>query len=313
MQIAIIGSGLVGSTTAYSLANEGIAEKIILIDINNKRAIAEALDISHSTPFSYGTKIIAGQYNDLINTDIIFITAGANQKPGETRLDLLDKNIKIFQDIIPNIKKYAPNSMLVIATNPVDIMTEIALKISNFPKNRVFGTGTVLDSARFRSALGYHLGISPKSIHANVIGEHGDSEVLLWSGAVAGTSCVERIAKEIGVSLNKDVKLKIDNEVRNSAYEIINGKGSTYYGIASATQYILRSIIKDSHTILTITSHHDSGIANFDNICYAMPSIIGKNGIEKVLTPTICTEETQELINSAQTLYEYTQKALYMI
>lgn len=313
MQIAVIGAGFVGSASAFAIASEGIAEKIILVDANNLKASAEALDISHSTPFTYGTQIISGQYSDLTNTDIVFITAGANQKPGETRLDLLEKNIKIFQDIIPNITKYAPNSMLVIATNPVDIMTEIALKISGFPKNRVLGTGTVLDSARFRSALGNHLKISPKSIHANVIGEHGDSEVLLWSGAVAGTSCVERIAKEQGIILDKNIKNIIDNEVRNSAYEIIKGKGSTYYGIAASTQYILRSIIKDSHTILTVTSHHDSGIAGFDNICYSMPTIIGKNGVEKVLNPTICDEEKDELIKSAQTLYDYTQKALKMI
>ncbi|MBQ2885259.1 MAG: NAD(P)-binding domain-containing protein, partial [Alphaproteobacteria bacterium] len=163
MQIGIIGTGMVGSSIAFSLASSGIAEKLILIDSNKDRAIAEAMDISHSTPFNYGIKVTAGDYSDLSEAGIIIITAGANQKPGETRLDLLEKNVTIFKNIIPQIAKHAPNSILIIATNPVDIMTEVALKLSNFPKNRVFGTGTVLDSARFRSILARNLGVSPQS------------------------------------------------------------------------------------------------------------------------------------------------------
>ena len=188
------------------------------------------MDISHATPFSFGTVITSGNYQDLKNADIIIITAGANQKPGETRLDLLSRNITIFKQIIPEITKYAPQAILLIATNPVDIMTEITLKLSNFPKNRIIGTGTVLDSARFRSTLGRHLRISPKSIHANVIGEHGDSEVLLWAGAVAGTTGIEHIAKQLNINLDDTIKNKIDDEVRNAAYTIIEGKGScTFY------------------------------------------------------------------------------------
>ena len=244
---------------------------------------------------------------------IIVITAGANQKPGETRLDLLEKNVGIFKSIIPEVVKYAPNAILVIAANPVDIMTEVTLKLSGFPKNRVFGTGTVLDSARFRSILGRHLGISPKSVHANVIGEHGDSEVLVWSSAVAGTTCVERLAGQIGKDLDKVVKGSIDNEVRNSAYTIIKGKGSTYFGIASATQYICNSIISDKHAILTVSSHHDEGIGGYDNICYSLPSIVSKNGVETALVPELCNGEREALEKSAATLSEYTKKALAML
>jgi len=313
MQIGIIGTGFVGSAVAFALACEGTAEKLILIDANNERAIAEAMDISHATPFTFGAKVIAGDYKDLSEAGIIIITAGANQKPGETRLDLLAKNVSIFKSIIPEVVKYAPNAILIIAANPVDIMTEVALKLSGFPKNRVFGTGTVLDSARFRSILGRHLGISPKSIHANVIGEHGDSEVLLWSSAVAGTSCVSRIAEETDIILDNVIKGSIDNEVRNAAYTIIKGKGATYFGIAAATQYIVSSITSDKHAILTVSSHHEQSIGGYDNICYSMPSVVSKNGIERALIPAMCDDEREALAQSAATLAEYTKKALEML
>lgn len=313
MQIGVVGAGFVGSVISYALTIGGVAEKIILIDVDKERARAEAMDISHALPFCDGGDVVAGEYKDLKDSDVIIITAGDNQKKGETRIDLLDKNVKIFKDIIPKIAQNAPNSILIIATNPVDIMTEVALRLSFFPKNRVFGTGTVLDSARFRSILGKQLGISSKSIHANVIGEHGDSEVLLWSGAVAGTSCVERIAKETNVVLDSSIKQKIDNDVRNSAYEIIKGKGATYFGIASAVLHIVRAILNDSHAILNISSHHDSYIDGVNDICYAMPSIIGKNGVEKILMPTMSEYEKNELIKSAKVLKEYMDKTSEMM
>lgn len=313
MQIGIIGTGMVGSAIAFSLATEGLAQRLILIDYNKDRASAEAMDISHATPFAFGAKVIAGDYPDLKDAEIVIITAGANQKVGETRLDLLSKNVAIFKDIIPEIIKYAPNSILIIASNPVDIMTEIALKLSGFPKNRVFGTGTVLDSSRFRSSLGRYLGISPTSIHANVIGEHGDSEVLLWSGAVAGTTKIENIAKQLNISLNQQIKENIDKDVRNAAYVIINGKGSTYFGIAAATQHIINAVTTDSHMILTVSSHHNIGMSNNNNICYSTPAIISKKGIEATLIPAMNETEQEALTQSAKTLAEYTAKALEML
>jgi len=313
MQIGIIGTGMVGSATAFSLATAGLADKLVLIDTNALRAKAEAMDISHATPFSFGTIITSGEYSDLINADIIIITAGSNQKPGETRLDLLSKNVAAFKQIIPEIIKYSPNAILLIATNPVDIMTEIALQLSDFPKNRIIGTGTVLDSARFRSILGHHLGISPKSIHANVIGEHGDSEVLLWAGAVAGTSNVEIIAEQLHINLDEKIKNKIDDEVRNAAYSIIEGKGSTYYGIAAATQYIIKAISSDNHTILNISSHHSTYQDKPTDICFSMPSVISKKGVETTLIPIMNQTEQEALLQSARTLQEYTKKALNML
>ena len=313
MQIGIIGTGMVGSSIAFALASSGTADKLILIDCNKERALAEAMDIAHAMPFSLGAQVISGDYADLKNADIIIITAGANQKPGETRLDLLSKNVEIFKTIIPQITKNAPNSILIIATNPVDIMTEVALRLSQYPKKRVLGTGTILDSARFRSILGHHLGISPKSIHANVIGEHGDSEVLLWTGAVVGTSNIERIAQQMNISLAPQIKQKIDTEVRNAAYKIISGKGSTYYGIAAAVQYIIKSISTDNHTILNICSHHENNNFELPDTCYAMPSIISINGIEKTLIPLMSNAEQQALKQSIITLSEHTKKALNML
>lgn len=313
MQVGIIGSGMVGAAIAFSITTEGLAQKLILIDTDTKRSTAEAMDISHAAPFSFGTIITAGEYSDLRNTDIIIITAGANQKPGETRLDLLNKNVAIFKTIIPEIKKYAPNAILIIATNPVDIMTELTLQLSDFPKNQIIGTGTVLDSARFRSILGHHLGISPKSIHANVIGEHGDSEVLLWTGAVAGTSSIDRIAQQLNIRLDDKIKNKIDDEVKHAAYTIIEGKGATYYGIAAATQYIVKAISSDNHAILNISSHHDTCLDHPANICYSMPSIISKKGVETTLIPVMNATEQLALIKSAEKLKEYTEKALKII
>ena len=313
MKIGIIGTGMVGSAIAFSLTTEGLADKLILIDSNSHRATAEAMDISHAAPFSLGTLITSGDYQDLKSSDIVIITAGANQKAGETRLDLLGKNVAIFKQIIPEVVKYAPDAILLIATNPVDVMTEVTLKLSGFAKNRVIGTGTVLDSARFRSILGRHLGISPKSIHANVIGEHGDSEVLLWAGAVAGTTPIERIANQLNLPLDEKIKNKIDNEVRNAAYAIIEGKGSTYYGIAAATQYIVKAISSDNHTILNISSHHDTCLAQPANICFSMPSVISNKGLETALTPVMDKAEQLALLNSAETLKKYSLQALEMI
>lgn len=190
------------------------------------------MDIAHATPFAYANKVKAGTYEDLKGCEIVIVTAGANQKPGETRIDLLGRNVKIFESIIPQIAQAAPDTTLIITSNPADIMTEVALKLSGFPKERVIGSGTVLDTARFRTLLGYHLGVSPQSIHANVIGEHGDSEVLVWSAGDAGTVSLDKLAEEFGKPFTPEVKAQIDDCVRNAAYKIIDGKGATFYGIA---------------------------------------------------------------------------------
>lgn len=308
MKIGIIGTGFVGSAAAFALMMRGVARKIVLVDVNKQKAEAEAMDIAHAAPFAYANKIKAGDYEDLTGCDVIIITAGANQKEGETRLDLLEKNVKIFKSIIPQVVKYAPESILLITSNPVDIMTDITLKMSGFPKERVFGSGTVLDTARFRTLLGYHLGISPKSIHANVLGEHGDSEVLAWSNGDAGTMRIDDLAKSIDKPLTDEVKARIDDCVRNAAYKIINGKGATYYGIAGALSRICQAIGSNEYAVLTVSSLHDN-IEGVENVCMSLPSIVGKRGIQGVLHPNLSDEERKALQKSAQTLKDFSQKA----
>ena len=211
MKVGIIGAGSVGSATAFALIMRGVARKVVLIDANEQRAMAEAMDIAHATPFAYANKVKCGTYKDLEGAEVVIVTAGANQKPGETRIDLLGRNVKIFESIIPQVVAAAPNTTLLITANPADIMTEVALKLSGFPRERVIGSGTVLDTSRFRTLLGYHLGVSPKSIHANVLGEHGDSEVVVWSNGDAGTVQIEELAKMIGKPLTPEVKAEIDD------------------------------------------------------------------------------------------------------
>ncbi len=304
MKIAVIGVGMVGSTIAYTLAMSGMGSKIVLVDKDIKRAKAEAMDISHASVLGFGTLVEAGDFEDILESKIVIVTAGANQKSGETRLELLDRNAEIFSSIIPWIKKYAKDCILIVATNPVDVMTEIAYRLSGFDKNRVFGTGCVLDSARFRSVLGAKLMISSRSIHANVIGEHGDSEVLLWSGAVGGTSPIGKVAEAMGVKIDDNFIAEVEDEVKNSAYKIIDGKGSTYFGIASAVRHIVKAIIDDSHAILNVSSCHINGIGGFDEVCYAMPSVVGSKGIIKTLKPMMNDVETEKLIKSIGILCE---------
>ncbi len=309
MKIGIIGAGGVGSSTAFALIMRGVARKVVLIDQNQSRAEAEAEDIAHATPFAYANKIKAGKYEDLKNAEVVIITAGANQKPGQTRNDLLATNVKIFESIIPEIKKYAPNTILLIATNPVDVMTKVALKISDFPDNRVFGSGTVLDTARFRTLLGYHLGVSPKSIHANVVGEHGDSEVLIWSNADAGTVQIEQLAKDINKPLTEEIKSEIDNNVRNAAYHIINGKGSTTFGIAGALTRICQAIGSNEYAILNVSSHHEE-VENIKDICISLPCIIGKRGIHSKIYPTFSDDEHKLIEKSVRTVKQFTDIAV---
>ncbi len=312
MKVGIIGAGSVGSATAFALIMRGVARKVVLIDANEKRAQAEAMDIAHATPFAYANKIKAGTYEDLNGAEVVIITAGANQKPGETRLDLLGRNVKIFESIIPQVVKAAPDCTLLITANPADIMTEVALKLSGFPKERVIGSGTVLDTSRFRTLLGYHLGVSPKSIHANVLGEHGDSEVLIWSTGDAGTVQLDELARMENRPLTDEVKAQIDDCVRNAAYKIIEGKGATFYGIAGALCRICQAITTNEYAILTISSHHDD-VEDIKGVCLSLPTVVGKRGVHSVIYPKLNEEEKAALKKSAITIKEYSDKALDII
>lgn len=304
MKIGIIGAGNVGSATAFALVLRGIAREIILIDSNEKKAIAEAIDISHATTFAYASIVRAGTYSDLTCADVVIISAGANQKNGETRIALMDRNVEILRSIICQIVHYAPETIILVASNPVDIMTYYSLKISGLPAHKVFGSGTILDTSRFRTLLGEHMGVSSKSIHANVLGEHGDSEVLVWSNADAGTMPLETLSKELNREFDWEVKAYIDDNVRNAAYKIIEGKGATFYGIAGGLSRICQAISTNENAILTVSSLHEE-IEGVNNVCLSLPSIINKNGIEKVIYPKLTPEEHILLKSSAEKLKEY--------
>jgi L-lactate dehydrogenase len=307
MKIGIIGTGQVGSATAFALVLRGVAREVILIDANTKKAEAEALDISHATTFAYASRVYAGTYADLKGADVVIITAGANQRPGETRIDLMARNAAIFKSIVGQIMEVTTESIILVAANPVDIMTAYTLKLSGLPKNRVFGSGTILDTSRFRTLLGEHLGISSKSIHANVLGEHGDSEVLIWSNGDAGTLPIDTLAQDLARPLTDEVRASIDDNVRNAAYKIIDGKGATFYGIAGGLTRICQAIGTNEHAILTVSSMHDD-VEGVKNVCLSLPTVINKNGIERVIRPRLSAEEHTLLRISAQKLKEYSDQ-----
>ncbi len=312
MKVGIVGAGSVGSAAAFSLIMTGVAHKVVLIDMNEKKALAEAMDIAHAAPFTSAGKIKAGTYEDLDGSEVVIITAGANQKPGETRIDLLGRNVKIFENIIPQVAKYAPNSILLITANPADIMAEVALKLSGFPKERVIGSGTVLDTSRFRTLLAFYLGVSTKSVHADVLGEHGDSEVLVWSSAEAGTLSLEEYADSVGKTLDDAKKAEINDGVVNAAYKIIEGKGATCYGIAGALTQICRAINNNDYSILTVSSHHDE-VEGVKDVCLSLPTVINRRGIFHVITPKLSDEEHQKLKASAEKMKDFSTQALEIL
>ncbi|MCQ2734704.1 MAG: L-lactate dehydrogenase [Alphaproteobacteria bacterium] len=299
MKIGIIGSGFVGSAAAFALVWRGVAHELVLVDINREKAKAEALDISHALPFASYCNIWAGDYADLEGADVIIVTAGVNQKPGETREDLLARNQDVFKQIAAQIIQYAADAVILIASNPVDVMTAYIIKESKLSPHRVFGTGTILDTARFRTLLAQHLHLAPQSVHAHVIGEHGDSEVLIWSSAKVGTVSVDEFAKMTGRTLTTDDKNYIDDNVRNSAYHIIEGKGATYYGIAGGITRICEAIKNNENAILNVTSLQES-IGSVKDVCLSLPTIINRNGIRQVLYPPISENERKLLIKSAE-------------
>lgn len=303
MKVAIIGAGMVGSAAAYAMALRGAANEVVLVDRDPAMARAQAQDILHATPFAYSTKIRAGDYPAITGAGVVVLTAGVNQKPGETRLELLERNRAVFADIIPNVLTYAPDAVLVVATNPVDVMTVVAQELSGLPPGRCFGSGTILDTARFRALLGAHLGIAPKSIHAYVLGEHGDSEVLCWSSAVAGTVPLGSVAYEAGKPLDEAARAGIDAGVRRAAYDIISGKGATWFGIGGGLCRIVQAIAADEGAILTVSQVEDS-VEGVGPVALSLPRIVGAGGITGTVMPTLSPDERGALKRSAQVLVE---------
>ncbi|MBQ2603422.1 MAG: L-lactate dehydrogenase [Clostridia bacterium] len=298
---AIIGCGFVGSASAFALMESGLFSEIVLIDADKNKAEGEALDISHGLPFAKPMQIYAGDYENLADAAVIIVTAGAGQKPGETRLDLVKKNVGIFKSIIPQIVKYNKDGILLIVANPVDILTYTAAKLSGLPSNRVFGSGTVLDTARLKYLLGEHLGVDNRSVHAFIIGEHGDSEIAAWSSANVSGIPINNFCEMRGHYHHLEAMRKIADDVKNSAYEIIEKKKATYYGIAMSVKRICEAIVRDEKSILPISTVQ-TGENGIDGVALSMPAIVGKNGVEALVPIELNDEEKADLLKSANTL-----------
>jgi L-lactate dehydrogenase len=300
-KVAVIGCGFVGSSSAFALMQSGLFSEMVLIDADTKRAEGEAMDISHGISFARPMQIYAGNYDDITDAAIIVITAGANQKPDETRLDLIKKNAAIMKSIVGEIKKRDFGGILLIVSNPVDILTLIALKESGYPSNRVIGSGTVLDTGRFKYLLGEHLDVDSRSVHAFIIGEHGDSELAAWSNARIGGLKVNDFCELRGHFNHEQSMKKIFEDVRNSAYEIIERKHATYYGIAMAVKRICEAIVRNEKSILPVSSLM-IGEYGLNDVVLSIPAVVGETGVQKVIPIELNDEELAKLKDSANIL-----------
>ena len=302
-KVAVVGCGFVGSSIAFSLMQRGLYSEMVLIDINHAKAEGEAMDLSHGLPYAASMDIYAGGYEDAADSALIIITAGANQKPGETRLDLIGKNVAILKSIIPEITSRNFEGILMIVSNPVDVLTYAAYRLSGYAPSRVIGSGTVLDTARLKYLLGEHLQVDSRSVHAVIIGEHGDSELAVWSGANVSGIDLDDFYQLRGLNAYEEDKQRIYEDVRDSAYEIIARKEATYYGIAMAVNRISESILKNEEAVLP-SSVALEGQYGLSGLCMSIPSVVGKNGCEQVLEIPMNVQEQRALQDSARQLKE---------
>lgn len=300
-RVAVVGTGNVGSTFAYALLMSGLAAEIVLIDANRARAEGEAMDLTHATPFAHPTRIWAGDYPDCAGAAIAVISAGASQRTGETRLDLVKRNAAIFAQIVPQIAKHNPDGILLIATNPVDVLTYAAWRQSGLPAARVIGSGTVLDTARFRALLSRHLGVDARSVHAFIIGEHGDSEVPVWSLANVAGLPLEAFCAQMGITLNAEQRDDIFRQTRDAAYHIIERKGATYYAVAAGMMRIVEAILRDQRTVLSV-SHFAENYLGIRDICLSLPAVVSRAGVERMLQLELNDSEAAALRHSADVL-----------
>lgn len=300
-KVAVIGCGFVGSATAFALMQSRLFSEMALLDVDFDKADGEAMDIAHGVPFAGQMKIYAGNYEDIADAAIIIVTAGANQKPDETRLDLVNKNVAVYKNIIPQIVKQEFKGILLVVSNPVDILTYAAVKLSGFAENRVIGSGTVLDTARLKYALSEHLGVDSRNLHSFIIGEHGDSEIAAFSSTNVSGIPLDDFCEMRGHFNHAQAMREIAQDVKNSAYEIIEKKDATYYGIAMSVKRICESIVRDEKSILPVSAimHGNYGI---DGIALSMPAIVGANGVETHVPISLSDEEIESLHQSAETI-----------
>ena len=306
MKVGIIGAGFVGSTAAYALIMRGVASEVVLVDIDRERARAEASDIMHAVPFASPAKIWAGEYADLVDSRVVLITAGVNQEPGESRLELLSRNAGIMRQIVPQVVAHAQNAVLLVTTNPVDVMTHLVARFAGehgVVSSRVIGSGTALDTARFRALLGGYLGVDPQHVHGYVVGEHGDSEVLTWSIVDIGGLPLSDYAQMQGISMEPSDRESIDDQVRNAAYEIIEGKGATYYGIGSALAHIVGVIVHDHRGLLTVCTP-EKEVQGVQDVTVSLPHLLGGEGSLATLPLLLSEQENDALRRSAEVIRE---------
>jgi L-lactate dehydrogenase len=306
MKVGIVGCGMVGSASAYALVMRGVGREIVLVDLNRARAEAEANDISHAVPFAHPLTVQAGDYAELRGARAVVIAGGVAQRPGEARLELLQRNAEVFRQIVPSVLRAAPDAVLLVVTNPVDIMTHLAARFAaefGVPPTRVLGSGTTLDTARFRALLGRHFDVDPQYVHAYVIGEHGDSEVLAWSAAMIGGLGIDEFASVHGTPLSGAQRRQVDENVRRAAYQIIAGKGATYYGIGSAVARIVDVLLHDQRAILTVSSLI-GGVPDCEGVTLSLPHLVGGEGVLATIPPPLDASEREGLGRSAGILRE---------
>ena len=303
MKAGVVGCGFVGSTAAYTIALQGVASELVLVDLFPAVAKAHAEDILHATPFAAPVRVVGGDYPQLEGAHLVILACGVGQKPGETRLQLLERNAKVFEQVVPQVLKAAPSAILLVASNPVDIITRMVTQISGLAPARVIGSGTILDTARFRTLLSEYLGVAPQSVHAYVLGEHGDSEVLAWSSAKVGGISLEEFAAQRGLPTDGGMKARVDDGVRRAAYRIIEGKKATYFGIGAGLARITEAISDDERVVLTV-SICQGGLEGLEEVGLSLPRVVGRQGVIATLHPPLSPEEQAALRHSAQVLQQ---------
>ncbi|CAH8770099.1 L-lactate dehydrogenase [Paenibacillus dendritiformis] len=301
-RVALVGSGFVGSSYAFALFNQGLAAELVIIDANQPKAEGDAMDLNHGLPFASNMRIWAGDYSDCKDADLVVITAGANQAPGETRLDLIGKNARIFQSIVQSVMESGFNGLFLVATNPVDVLTYATWKYSGLPASRVIGSGTILDTARLRYLLGERLEVDPRNVHAYIMGEHGDTELPVWSNVSIGGQPLADYRKTHGQPTDEELN-RIFINVRDAAYHIIERKGATYYGIAMGLARLTKAILKNENSVLSVSTLL-TGEYGLEDVYLGVPAVVNRQGIRDVYELHLTDEEKQKLHHSASVLKE---------
>jgi len=310
VRIAVVGAGHVGATFAYALLLSGLAAEVVLVDVDAERAEGEAMDLGHAVPFMRPARVVAGGIEETAGSVLTVITAGAGQKQGETRLDLAGRNAAVVREMVPRIAEHNPDGLILVATNPVDVLTRVVQEASGLPRERIIGSGTILDTARFRYLIGQHFAVDARSVHAYMIGEHGDTGVPVWSSASIGGVPLDAFAERQGIAFDDAVRERILEETRRAAYEVIQRKGATYYAIASGLVRVVEAIVRDQRTVLTVAarverSHGYDGVAD---TCLSVPCIVDRSGVSAVLPLQLDATEAAMLAHSASVLDEAYRK-----